>query len=821
MYGNKNKTNLIDNSITFLNEIIPIRMKTISLLFLKYLKIIHEQFKINSSFKSGILKDDIINLIQVPFTKQLLAANRDEFLNLHLDIEHLESFLNTCAESSDSIVSFNDYYDCCDKEGNILGEIGQIYINNINFKHLKTPYLQLLKFFNNDYSIKNKIIPLIIKPYINFDTYDKNKTKTVFEDDPIKDFLYDWEKFTTAKDIDVYGVGIKNTKIGCELTIDIESIFTLFMSFITNYSFLYKLGLGNIPYQYDKNISGNENEFNRYMIIIEKILELDNDIINKYFIDEYVINCLSNRIIYSASCTFLALVTRTQDSIRDFISECSASILDVTHEKLNNKAFYHEESDIDPNKGTLMRYMVSNIGALMQTLLHMKNSVPMGYNSWNKDDNIYTLIKDLINSVYTLKYQISNYIKVPSKDNKKYDQLINILNLSKLSTFYLSPKNKLNLSTIYDITETKLNGLGSLFVTYDGILIDSTYTRYSKLYTCIKSLLNYLCFYIISRYRSVKLVNDVEIETKPVDELRMNKSEYHQNCKDILHIVKNNIKQLAQIIYQYTGYSDETNTIVELGYHCNTNDINYKRCALSQIIYGICNETLFSDTSLKDRLLNTFDKQLGSDEDIKSDYKYVSPSIVLKSLHKIVKFNKEHEKNGEMKTVNNDIYCWYRLLSSRTKLIATELLEIYQNDFSKILEITEDYNDDKISTAHISIDDNFASNARANPDTNLGSIMTGTMKYEARSFNNCSYEDFNKVFKLIKGQEIAEGLVAPPGAVSGGGATPFSSFGDYQFTIGVTNKEEEINDTKDYIIPGTEDFKKLLLLTDKYLVNKY
>jgi hypothetical protein len=827
--------NTVNDSVSFIKDNIPKQFKDIAYMFRKNTKLIESLMREVSEYKSGILLKNLCETTGIPFTKLLLMLDKNAFTELHVFLRNKYANINDWQGSANvkgygrkEVYNVN-YIGSSQSEFQVAGETGRVLLSSIRFRHMQTPYCQLVKFiqgtnFPTVWNLKNTIVPLRVIPKIMFEGMKPNRAN--YFADPMEKFQYDPDKFTKSKDVNIFGVGIKNSIIECDMEIDIESIFTLMWN--------HALGpciYGNNYYKWDSKASTDKDIHEDKIREILHYLNIFNSLSDEEF-EEKFITCfvlpLANRMIYSASITFLATVTKVDEINYNFIANVSNEILNIAVDNLYEDSYIaHEGGDgAKVKKGALIRLLSSNIGAMMQAMLMSVNEE----STYNSQGNISYFIKGLVGDLFSLRYQTWNYIKIPT-DNIKFRKIYHIGSVAKKSTYLLDMDNKLTLNLIYDEINKNDNKVLSAFGDYDAIRVNAPYSNNKRFLDLGRSLLQSVCYMVILRYRISSLNTQKEYST---DELTLNRKDYFDLNRTAFTQLRRVIGTLNSKMFSLIN-NDKGN--LPVGDHYleyssdNNNNAPSGRKHFMDFIYGLTDETSLKDTTLQECLSN-YTMPIG---DPSRKTKYVHPEIkeIRRSINEIAK--RFDEDRGYVDIPRT----WIEILKTRiTDVISSPFSERLITDAFAILEICEDYNRLPYSKLHTSVD-STAINKMQEPDTydsfgRATNTISDAFKQQHKMMSDLSVEALENIFKNIilkRGNEIAPGIVGTMNNVSfSKDETPgiFNDVAGYDFTLGLTeqtltmepNVEEGIIPSQE-VIKSHESLRTLIKKFDKYLGEKY
>ena len=670
--------NLANDSVTFIRYAIPYQLKALSYIFRKYSQLIFDEFENLTEYKLGQLDQSLDKITTMPFSKLLMILNRDELVNFNNEIYNIahdryefERVLPLEAQSH--IV----YRYSNNANNNMMNEsTGRVLIEDIKYRYMIAPYLQLSAYFGRFWRLYENIPLIRVKPSIDFHAFVRNENSS------------EWNSFfqdrgTYRKDVNNFGIGNDSNIIKCDITIDIESLFTIFMSMLKR--LFEKETSDNGPNDDITCDSGgdgyNVNGKSLYCLSYFKRLakwfkEMNEEQFENRFVQKMVLEDLSRRMIFSTTSTFLATVSKVDKVNGNFLSEIADDILDVVKQDLTEDFVF--ESDYMNDRGFFMRHMTTNISTLLQAVALARND---NANEWQND--LFAYLQYLISTQFGFKYCTYNYLKIPS-DNLKQKQLVALGYLGKMSTYLLNDENKMALQADYESNIE--HGVTSFFLPLDAARINGTFALNKRFFDLGRSLLQHLSVFIILRYRLanmentniVKLpgVNVKQINTvNNIDDLGRNSRDYQTYLRDQYTSVKRAIGTIRSRIVQLTEGANVKN-VGDWGSSRNMTDCEMispdgRIGALANLIYGITCESLFTNTQLFSNLASSNDTRRVSQFNNSQNWNYTIEEVVnacnVVAERQLKRYNTKFENiRGTMSNALHSI--WFTFIDSLCKM---------------------------------------------------------------------------------------------------------------------------------------------------------
>jgi hypothetical protein len=748
--------NLVDDSVTLIRNAIPYQLKAIGHIFRKYTKLIFEAYEEISSYKLGLLDKALNDVSAIPYTKLLFILNRDALVDMNNEISNIP---NTDYQWRNKI-DFKDIKTSNDFNGNSesynIKAGGRVKVTSIMYKYMLAPYVPLHRFLNNLGSSQlTYTLPLIrVTPKINFDTFNRKAN-----DCP--ETLQDGWHMQNSGNINIFGIGSTASSIEATITIDIESILNIFLNYILTRT-------------------GNESGDFWQVCDVEKMMrakewftKLSDEEFEKMLITEFIDKDFSRRIVFSATTTFLATVTKLINIDSNFIGELSEDILDVVKEDLTDDVVF----DGDVDRGSFMRYMTTNISTLMNAMLLTKQN--------NDDEDLFLYLKELVNTQFNLKYCTYNYMKVPG-DNLKHKNLNVIGYMAKMSNYLVSRNNKLSLAG--DFESKKNGGISSFFLSTDTLRINGTFALNKRFFDLGRRLLQELCFFIILRYRLAGLdrngtnlyeLRNVDVQSgvnvngqyADSDSLGKNKKDYKQYLLDQHLKLKRSIGTLMGRILSLTeGSVINTST--------NPNNMAFKNTGrFADIVYGLTNESVASNTDVFYLMKyvddNTKVDKFGRDVTKADDPEKVLAAISLIAARQLKKMESKYDNIKGM-TSNNVHNIWFTLINKLSRMADLPWgSEVGDNAFS-ILEFISGWTNNTITQITPNVDNVDINNTSGKKDNYCWNESTkqNIDKFQVlEGVSALSREDLEKVVGKLErrsGDEDLFGLFTTPDLAESG-----------------------------------------------------
>ena len=776
----------IDDSISFLMQQIPLQMKEIAYQFVNTMQLINVKMKGIRDYKSGIYSEDVINILGTPFTKVLLTLDEEAFINTHVFVRNLAKWYSHVSYAEDIIKKY---------KSSVSQDSGRIMLEIIRYVHMQAPYQQFKRVLTGTgfktYMSKDDIPLLRVIPRIKFDAMDTTRNQSAFTEAPFSETYFN-KDFEYIKDVDVFGIGHHNSRILCDLEIDIEGVYSVLSTFFTDAVFSYRKNKKEDSQEgvitsdsKSANKKGIDRELDEIIRLFDDFEKMSDEQRERYFFEP--VQKLAGRIIYSSAMTFLATVTKTVKTHLDFIGEISSDVLDLSVDNLYDDVFITTSQSDRVKRGSLIRLLSTNIAPMMQAVL-MSNTEKF-YGKKNEGD-ITHFIKTIINDLYALRFQSWNYIKIPT-DNIKFRKLYHIGSIAKKSFYLLNDGNKASLQLLLEDIKKRDKGEMSAFNGSDAIRVNGTFPTNKRYIDLLKSLLQNTCYMVILRYRMSSLASQNEYST---DELTLNRREYFDLNKTAFVQLRRSIKQLNSRVFSINKPEYDV-AVGNINYDEDVDKPQGRKAYFNDFIYGITDETMLTNTDLQVYANMKSGRNFGNFEEEES-YRTIRLDDIRNSYKKLLK-RQESDYKG---TISDK---WFEILKSRiTGVISNPFSNDLVSSAFVILEVTEDFNRLPYSKLHTGLDRRHMTKGEEPDDSGFWSLFRVTddiFKQQHTSFSTMSLEEFEDAFEQY-GEEIASGIV---GDLSGNGI-----LGDkvgYNFTLGITEQGKTIqNNIESGILPPEE-----------------
>ncbi len=374
-------------------------------------------------------------------------------------------------------------------------------------------------------------------------------------------------------------------------------------------------------------------------------------------------------------------------------------------------------------------------------------------------------------------------MKVPG-NNLKHKSLTIIGQLSKLSNYLLSVDNRLSLQTDYEVSAK--NGVSAFFLSVDGAKVNGTFALTKRFFDLGRRLLQQLCFFVILRYRlagldSTNLYNfpGSQITSSvntfgnmgDTDDLGRNKRDYQKYLKDQFV----NLKRSVGTLRSRMAYFSEGTNMKQVGQWENSGspDTNSsispsgKLEQLANIIYGLTNETIFTNTEIFYQISPSKGYARVDRYDQKMQYNY-TPEEIYQAMQTIAdrQLKRMESKYDSIRgmTGNQLHSLWFTMIDYLCKMVDFPWnRSISDNSFS-ILEDINGWSGNSLNQITPNVDNNNVANKPENcwNDDVKNEIDKFSFK---ESISTLSKEDLQKsIEKLEKniGDEDLFGLFTSP-----------------------------------------------------------
>lgn len=436
-----NDRNIVDDSVKNVINSIPTYVSRMSAIFCKYGKLINQKYlDLAQSDERRRIKgvNDVSSLLKLTFDKLLFALDRDAYIDFLNEIKTVDSDMN--------------FYDCsiyCHPEENIEGVTYPVLeqISSVNLIHPSTGVKTIT---SCDYDG----VPLIkLTPCVHLNTgYKRHESYEA-------NFVNFWNDDTNN-----YGIGIDIKTVKCE--IDICSLFESMHHIMLRQA-------------YKEKIIYNHHD--------SKIEPSDFDILNETSTNclEAIDEELTQKLIYSITTTYLALITKLNDfTVSSTIDMLFENILDSCRKTVLDNYDSHG-NDIKTGMG--LRHMTIDISTLLNSILY---STAKGFN------NEYCILAKMIEYGVSLQYVTYNYSLIPF-NNLKHKKLMNISKVAKNNVYLLNPDTRCTLQTCVKNKDT----FEGFFCSKSDLIIDGTYSFNKRLYDTTKDFIDVFAKFIIIKKR--------------------------------------------------------------------------------------------------------------------------------------------------------------------------------------------------------------------------------------------------------------------------------------------------------------------------------
>ena len=595
MFGALNDRNVVDDSVKKIVEITPVMVRRLTSTFIKYGKLIDQKFiDLTQSDERRRIKgvESVDSLLNLTFDKLLFALDRDLYIDFTNEVNNINSdymFINEAYTG-------HPY----DPKESIHGQDGLTpSIGSMLFIYLSNPYIPLKRITSDNYGISESVPLIKITPCCRVMRCDSNTEQSK----DIQCVFYDYQNDDTSK----YGIGLNVDH--CSVSVDLCAALEILRSLLIQKTNFRREDKPSIT---EFNFFNSESVENEYIDVLS--------------------DTLTKRIMYSASTTYLAFVTKVIESENKPIDIIFSDILNSCRKTILNN---YDSQGNDIKTGMGLRHMAIDISQLLNAISYSKHK---------RMSSEYVILENMINEIISYMYTTYNYKYIPF-NNLKHKKLTSIDQIAKSQIYKVKPDTRAELQACLVNNQYRSQPtLASYFCTKDALKMNGSYSFNKRLFDTGKDFIDVLAKFIVIKKRMYD-AGGLNFSDGTIDNIGKRYVDYKNYLKSTyedLKVALSNIFARIKAITIGKRYLMPGNIAVK-------NSENEVIRNLNTLVFGINTESVLSDTYEFESML--FDSRTKSvDRSSSSTNGYVNTNRRIKDVRAIY----EVLKNRECTYANNN-----------------------------------------------------------------------------------------------------------------------------------------------------------------------